>query len=236
MIIEEKFKNNPERFIEFRKKIIGRIAISIPLMLLISFVINWNSGVAFDWTTAAIILPVIIFGIYKGIAMNKKIFDSYELTLDGHSITRKQDGTPDISISYSDITSVTKNFNGSITVKGKSALNAIGIFAQIENPERITGLLAAIIPITEKTNKQPFFEKYNMVISVIFALAFMAIYVSNNKIVVAICGTLTIISFVAGFIILGKTKNVHKSVKWGIWFYPFVLLSLLVMMYYKLSA
>ncbi len=134
-----------------------------------------------------IILGAIVVGFLRGIKIQKKIFESYTLTIDREQITREQHNTPIITLSFKDISEIIKNSNGSFTIKGGSSISPIGVPAHIEDYEKLEIHLSKIMPITIRSST-PILLKYNQVLVIPTIGLMAAVYLSYNKVIVAVCG------------------------------------------------
>lgn len=130
----EQFKIRPGGFKEIRKAMIIK---AIPLLFFMAFAglamgyFNPNAQQS-DVNVLPFVIPLILaalaFGMYLGLDRQKKIFETYILTIDGNKITREQYNTPSISIPHSELSAIIKNANGSFTIKGNSTVNVVGKF------------------------------------------------------------------------------------------------------------
>jgi len=236
----EEFKTRADAFKELNRKILIRTA---PILLVAVFAgitlshFNMKEQQG-DVNVYPFVIPfclaVVGVGLYRGVTRRKKIFNSYTLTFDNNIITREQYNTPTISILYDEVTEIIKGSNGSFTIKGKSAINVIIIPAQIENYEKLEKLLSEIKPFTLPVNR-PLLKK-SIAILPLLAIGLMAVvYLSNNKIIVLICGISTLIMLGYSFYSIQTNKNIDFKTKRSSWWVIVVGLSIGGGTYYKLT-
>lgn len=238
----EQFKIRQDGFKEIRKMMLIK-AIPISLLavsggLVIShFTTNEQQS---NENVFSFVIPMVLgalaFGLYRGINRQKEIFDSYRLMIDNNGITREQHNTPTITISNTDVSEIIKNSNGSFTIKGNSFVNVIGVPSQIDNYEKLEKSLAEIRQISTK-NSEPFLQKFRGILSSILTIGLMAsVYISKDKIIVGVSGTVLLTVLGYSFFEVQKSKNIDSKTKKGMWWLIIVIASIMVGMYYKLTG
>ena len=233
-----KFKIKENGFDEIRKKMILR---TIPIALIAACgglaISHFNTnGQSSDVNVLPFVIPIIIgamaFGLRKGIKRQKSIFDSYELTIDNERIIRRQNLTPDIEIQFSQIKEISKNKNGSLTIKGENLNNSIGVPSQIENMIELESILSKLFKITT-SDKQSFQQKYPWVLSILTIVLMMVVYIAKNRILVGFVGSSLTIGLIYSLVITQKSKHLDKKTKRGMWFTLIVLFSVIAITYLK---
>lgn len=233
------FRLNPESYPALRKRIIIRTTL---LVLII-----WG-GVSFmllkdgdqDSTGIWFVAGMALFYgylIFKTSKKRRKIYESYTLIIDEWNITRKQDGLKDMQIPLSEITTIEKNAENRFVIRGKSKapLERILIPRQIEDYDRIEEILAGFKSIT--VNLKPnYLEKYRMLITLILVAPVLGVYVMDNKIIVSVCAVLAVTMLVYSMFYMLKYKNTVKSWNRTLWFMPLIIISILVVVYFKLIS
>ena len=236
--MEMKFKIKENGFDEIRKKMILR---TIPIALIAACgglaISHFNTnGQSSDVNVLPFVIPIIIgamaFGLRKGIKRQKSIFDSYELTIDNERIIRRQNLTPDIEIQFSQIKEISKNKNGSLTIKGENLNNSIGVPSQIENMIELESILSKLFKITT-SDKQSFQQKYPWVLSILTIVLMMVVYIAKNRILVGFVGSSLTIGLIYSLVITQKSKHLDKKTKRGMWFTLIVLFSVIAITYLK---
>jgi len=235
----QEFRIRPDGFKEIRKTLLTK---SLPLLLLtvlgglaiIHFTTNEQQK---DLSTYQFLIPVIsgllVLSTYLAIKRQQQLFESYRLTLDDNNITREQYNTPTISIPIAEIREIIKNSNGSIIIKGNSTINSIGVPSQISDPEKLESLLNQLKPISNKT-KEPFFQKFSGLFSVLLLGLMGAVFLSSNKIVVGICGPVLLIVLGYSIFETQRSKNIDNKTKKGMWWLLVIIISIITTMYLKL--
>jgi hypothetical protein len=237
----EQFKIKQGGFKEIRKTL---LIITVPLLLIITFGVLaifyfTMKDEQRDVNVLLLLIPFTLvtgaFGLYPSMNRQKKIFESYSLTLDNNSITREQHNTPTITISNEEISEIIKNSNGSITIKGNSKVNVIGVPPQIDDYKKLEELLNEIKQISTKT-KESFPQKYIMLFSLL-GMGLMATFqISNIKIIVGISGLVLLTFLGYSFFAIQRSKNIDNKTKRGRWMILFVAAIIIGGMYYKLSG
>lgn len=235
----EQFKIRKDGFNEIRKSMLLKASPILLLTTIAGFAINnLNSqGEQNDINilpfTSLMVLGIFAFGLYRGVNKQKEILDSYELMLDSDGITRKQHNTPTITIANSDLSEIIKNPNGSFTIKGNSPINVMIVPAQIDNYDILEKLLAERSAISIKTS-EPFLQKFSGLVTILIIGMMAAVYISKDKIIVGITGTLLLAGFGYSFIEVRRSKNLDNKTKKGIWWLLLVMASIVGIMYSKL--
>jgi hypothetical protein len=241
MTTTEQFKIRPDGFKEIRKTMLIK---AIPLCLLAASggltISHFNaSGQQSDVNVYLFVIPLVAgalaFGLYRGVNRQKEIFDSYSLALSNDSITREQHNTPTISISHGEISEIIKNSNGSFTIKGNSTINIIGVPSQIDNYEKLEKLLTDIRQISTKTS-EPFLQKFRGLLSILTIGLMAAVYISKDRIIVGISGTVLLIVLGYSFFEVQRSKNIDNKTKRGMWWLIPVTASIIGVMYFKLTG
>lgn len=178
-------------------------------------------------------LGAAAFGFSRGLKTQKKNYESYTLTMGNNHVVREQSNTPPITLAFNDITTITKNMNGGFTIKGGSAMNTIVVSAQIEGYEKLERMLNEVKPITVQTSKT-LLQRYAMVLPLVVIGLMAGVYVSYNKIIVAICGLSILALLGYSFYKIQTNSNIDYRTKKRMWWVIAVGISIVVGMYYKL--
>lgn len=235
------FKIRQDGFKEIKKQMLFR---TIPLMLIavtVGIVISSinSKDKADDVNVLPFVIPLVAlsvgFGLYRGTNRQKELFDSYTLTITNNLITREQLNTPSISIYFNDIKEITKHKNGSFTIKGKDANDLIAIPSQIENYSQLENTLQNIQPIEVKENVS-FLQKYQSLTGLLTVGLMLCVYTVNNKIIVALTGTILVALMIWSFVKIRSSKNVDNKTKKNIWWVLLVLASVIAVMIFKLTG
>lgn len=233
------FRLDPESYPALRKRIMIKTALLV--------LIVWG-GVSFtllkdgdkDGTGIWFVVGMALFYgylIFKTSKKRRKIYESYTLIIDEWNITRKQDGLKDMQIPLSEITTIEKNAANRFEVRGKSRapFERILIPRQIEGYDRVEEILAGFKPI-EINPKPSYMEKYGLLITLILIAPILGVYIVDNKIIVSVCAVLAVTMLVYSMFYMSKYKNTVKSWKRTLWFLPLIIISILVVVYFKLIS
>jgi len=222
------------------------LLLSLPVVLIWFFILNFSGGLKLSYLDGSsrpvsdyliIFLPVLIFisflgfGVYRSLVRVKKIYDSYELSISDNLIAREQVNTPTISIYLSEVQEIIRHRNGSYVVKGTKANDLIIIPNQIENRDELEVVLDQIKPIATKGKVTTQLRLLALLNMAAWLLMLCVLYV-DNKIVVAIAGTLCLALSIYNFIRIQKSKNVDYRTKRTKWL---SLLYLLIVIYYMIT-
>jgi uncharacterized membrane protein len=214
---------------------------AIPFMtvvVLVSYLSNlFGSKTQTDdsWLYFAPIFP-IIYGIimYRALKRQQKFIRSFVVTISNNEIMREQMNTPPLTISFMEIKEIAKYKKGSFRVKGAGRTDIIAIPTWIENRDELEKELEMLAPITAYT-KDPWFMKFRWVPGVLAIAMYMALLISDNKPIAAVCGVVLAGLIIWAIYYLLTSKNVPTSSKKRIWIFFLILLSILYLTYTKLT-
>ncbi|WP_243471066.1 hypothetical protein [Winogradskyella sp. MH6] len=235
------FQIKENGFAEIKKAMIIK---TIPIAILAAgtglTISHFNTnGQSSDVNVLPFVIPIIIgalaFGLFKGINRQKGLFESYKLIINENEIIREQNNTQTISIPRNEIKSIIRNPKGILTIVGNSNTEIIGVPSQINNSEKLEQILSQIKPITD-SDKKPLTEKYKGVLILLMLGLMATVYISKDKIIVGITGTILVLFLGYSFYEVRRNKNIDKKTKNGMWWIIFVLLSIIGNMYFKLTG
>jgi hypothetical protein len=234
------FKIKPSGFNEIKNKSLRR---SIPTMLITGTagiaiaIINKQPGETI-FNPLFIIIPAAIvalgFGINRGVMRLKTLLDSYRLTITNNLITREQFNTPTISIYFNEVSEISQQKNGVLTIKGKESADQIIVLPQIDNHRILLKTLEQIKPLIRKDIS--FLERYLSFTLLLTLGSMVCVFTLNNKIIVAISGSILIALMIWSFVKTRNNKNVDNKTKNSLWLMFIVLASVLFVMFFKLSG
>jgi hypothetical protein len=235
------FKLQAGTFNQLRKKMILRVMPIIVIMLVFVVVMN-QLNPAYkdsDINVLPIVIPFMLMamgaGIFISISRQKKMYESYCLTISESMISRDQLFTPMIGISPLEVSQITLNPDNGFTIKGRTTRDIIIVPAQIENYTEVKRLLEEIMPLTTVTKKS-FIQKYQLLISIFMIVVMATVYISSNKMLVALCGTAVIAVLVYSFFEGIKNKNIDNRTRIMLWFVWLVIFSIAGTMFWKLTG
>lgn len=182
-----------------------------------------------------LVLGGFALGIYRGIKRQKEISDSYKLTIDSNCIIREQLNTPTINIAITEVSEISKKSNGGFTIKGNSSVDIINVLSQIDNYEKLEKLLTEIRPISTKNNL-PFLQKYNGLLSILTLGLTAGVYISKDKMIVGIAGTVLLTLLGYSLFEAQRSKNIDSKTKKSVWWVVLFIAVLVGIMYFKLTT
>ncbi len=233
------FKIKEGSFEEMRKKMLKWL---IPMAVIVLAIVVIGQKVRSRKDDADMyVLPIticvftafIVFSFYRLLAKQKKLFESYLLTIDDFMITRQQFNTPEISMSFNEVEEISKMKNGGFIIKGKYKGELIMVPKFMDRYDELEKMLSNIRPISENSNALKKLQ-YQSLIG-IAAIPFMIIVMlSDNKIIVFVCGVLAIAISIWRFIRIQQSKNVDRGTKMKSYSSFIIMALVLFMMYFKL--
>ncbi|HXB93376.1 MAG TPA: hypothetical protein VNU72_13855 [Puia sp.] len=234
----QQFKISEEAYKQYRKK---WLAIFIPSVFLItggavtlSFVSDKSDLHSLPFALGAVVL-FLSFSIYNSAKKQKKLMLSYCITISEGEITREQLNTPGLTINFMEIKEIVKTRKGSFMIKGRTRTDLIVIPFIIDDHAAMEQQLATLAPITIRT-KDPLYVKYRWVWAFLPLAMMAAVYLSNNKIIVGICGVALIGFFIWLFYEFRVSKNITTKARRRSWVYLAIAFSFGYLTYLKLSG
>ncbi len=125
--------------------------------------------------------------------------------------------------------------NGSFTIKGNSSVNVIVVPSQIDNYEKLEKSLTEIRQILTKSS-EPFLQKFRGILSISTIGLMAAVYISKDKIIVGVSGTVLLVVLGYSFFEVQRSKNVDSKTKKEMWWLILVTASIVGVMCYKLTG
>ncbi|HEY6094949.1 MAG TPA: hypothetical protein VIU93_08350 [Gallionellaceae bacterium] len=177
---------------------INMVPIIVPLVMLLGLFSLWR-------------------GLVRGIDRQRVLYESYRLTIDDGGITRVQLDTPTIYIANEDVSQIAKGGNGSYAIKGRNEREVIAIDARINNRDELEQLLLRIRPFDELGGQSLTARFHNLPsIAVICLLA--AVYFSDSKMIVTLCGVPLIGVLVWALLSVRKSRNIDDKTRRSMYF------------------
>ena len=234
----EQFKIHPSKFAEIRKDILIKGLPSFVIVLIAMVAINYfnpnigKNGRNSYFISIPLIIGVGVFAIYRGAKRQKSALESYTITIGEDFIKREQENIPDIVIQHGEIREISKNSNGSFSIKGSSSLNGIGIPKYIDRYDELEKMLNDIYPLTPK--KTHLLLKYPGISLLLFFGLFGILYFSTVKVVAGVSGALLMIWIGYSIFVIQRSKNFSERTKRMSWFTLIILFGIAKLMYTKL--
>jgi hypothetical protein len=219
LITMNQFKISPKGITEIFKLSLQK---TIPIYIVLLMVMLWmNFGKSqpnnnLNFNVGLIFMPIMVIllfvGGYLGWRRIKEQFKSYTLTITDTEIIRVQKNTPTITHLKSDISEIIKQHNGGFSIKKQSINDMIGVPPQIEEYDKLEGILNQIMPV-KVNNSKTWIEKFAIPIAVVnLGLLLCAMY-STNVYLVNISGTIVLISLIYALFSVNKNKNVDSRTR-----------------------
>jgi uncharacterized membrane protein YhaH (DUF805 family) len=230
------YKNTPEGLVKLRKQLISKLT---PLLLIaviggvaISYFNNDKKDGPLAWLVMLVLMLIfLVYSLAKGIKMQKGLYESYVLTIDEDRLSRRQTNSPELTILFSKISTISEDKTGNLIVTDVDQ-NKIVISSYVQGYERIEVLLQSIKPISPAISKN-FLQKYPLLSPVITIGLMAAVYLSNNKIVVGLCGTVLIGGMIWAFYKIRTSVQVDSRIKRSAFWMLVVIASIAAIIYYK---
>ena len=234
------FTVKPNGFNEVRKKAIGMMVVIITIIVLITVFIRYlNAEVADSDDTLPYVLTVVVvifsISVWNTMKRQRKIFESFRLTVGDDTLVREQLYTTTITIEKRQIREIVRFSTGQFLIDGGSKLNSIIVPSQIDNAEELGRILSEIKPISEKTAKP--WTQYVILISALAGMVLMFVgLTAENRIISTFCGAALCVVMLYGFIVIQKSKNVDKRMKRISYFFLIPFISILSVTIMKLMS
>ena len=213
----QQFTTKKNGFRALRKKLLISLIISYGLGVVVMVLFSTTNTPGEQDDNSLLIKLMIValvfaFSTYSTLKRQKKMFESYRLTITDDSVIREQHNTPTITIPKNTINEITRTAAGMYCIVGESKLNAIVIPAQIEDPDDLERLLAEIKPITMKASGRLLQYFQITMIVLIFAVICMGL-LSESRIILTLSGTAMCALLIWGFVIIRHSRNTDRRMK-----------------------
>lgn len=238
----QQFRIKPNGFAEVRKKMIIRVVPTMLIAAIVGIVIAQvnSQGKTGDSNMLPFFIPffllVMAFSVFRSINRQKKLFGSYTLIIDDNVITRQMVNTPEITIYFHEVKEIIKSMEGGFTIKGLEPSDIIIVPVQVEKYAELEALLNQVKPVIAPPASLYLLQKGRIFLSLAAAGAMVAIYVSDNKIVVSIAGVLGLCLLGWTFFYLSRSKNVDKKTRSSRWAFLLVMAAIIGIMVVKLTS
>ncbi|MGO4292777.1 hypothetical protein [Chitinophaga sp. RAB17] len=233
------FKTQPEGFAVIRKQALLRFAPVMLFGVIVVLAANFRSAAAgFDMETLLITFPVMLFavviGISRGMKRRRKLFDSFSVEVNEDAVIRTQDDTPELELNRLEISSISKDSTGVITIRGMDQYDVIQIPAGMERADELEAALLRIMPFSEG-DQRSLLERFGWITGVLAILLMVVIRFVENKVVVIISGVLLIVLLIWGFMTGYRNKNVPERYKRSIWIALLLIAAVIMAILMKLG-
>lgn len=153
----QQFTIPPQGIIAMKKKILRRTLPVIIVSATLPFFQLIRSD-TFDYLIPLIVIPIMIvlirFALIRALKKQIELLESYSLVIGENAIIRQQGDSYPVSILFADITAITKNKNGSFTVKSRFPRDVIQIPAHIGQYDLLEQSLKQLQALRQKPAPQ----------------------------------------------------------------------------------
>ncbi|MBS0028603.1 hypothetical protein ACTJJ0_19020 [Chitinophaga sp. 22321] len=233
------FKTDPAGFAAIRKQTLVR---TLPVMLfgvIVVFAANFSpSDYRFDMYPMLIAVPVMLAavarGVYIGLRKRRKLYDSFTVEITEDTVTRTQADTADLALNRLEISSISKDPAGVITIRGMEQHDIIQIPATMERSEELQAILSRIMPFTESSERS-LLERFGWITGIITILLMVVIRFVNNKIVVVLSAIALIALLLWSFLRAYRNRNIPDRYKRSSWIILLLIAAVIVSVLMKLG-
>lgn len=209
------FTTRKDSFGEVRKRLLTAHILGLSLGAVLVLSLFLTSTVQPDDSlvfTLALLIPCFVFASWHTIRRQKRMFESYRLTITEDAVIREQVNTPSITIPRSKVKEIFRTASGVICIVGDSQLNVIGVPAQIENREELERMLSEIRPVLSKSPWTPKLVLQLAGMSAIIVGCPIGL-VSDDRLIITISGIVLCAFLVFGFILIHRSNNFNNRMK-----------------------
>lgn len=228
------FRISPGKMQAYRKRYVITLLVVYGFAGILFTAIHYYQDDGEDaWT---LWLPLGIMAVFGGIlsyvnlGRQKRMMESYEITWETLTITRRQKDTPDVVLYHGEITGVEYFRKGGLIIKGKNARDLIFVPRHIERYEELKSLLEELVPLQPYSLPRWLVKGGTLVnlagiVSLLFALY------STNRDIIFWVGTLAIGLNAWSIYSVSRSKNLPSGTKRLRFIRALLLVVLLLRMY-----
>lgn len=232
------FRLPPEAFNTIlRRAILRSLAImigSFVVVLAISYVMNSGTDDLWEKNTIPFITSFVVLPITFWIALKReqRAMATYVLRFDGDSVRRMQENLPEIRIPLSEVRSIQRMDHGSLLIIGTDTRDRIIVPDLIENPAELEQILAQLATITAYV---PGTRRFIWILVPLTVLCMFGLTLVKSKPIAAICGTMSASMILWAFVAVQRSRQVNKRTKRSSYWLLLIILSILSMIFTKLT-
>lgn len=179
-----------------------------------------------------LLLATLGFGIYRGVVRQRRLFESYTLTIDDDSIQREQLNTATVKIPSEEVAEVLKLQTGGFVIKGRNRTDLIIVTNLIENAEALERDLSRFRDIKVPIRKSMLeIMRIPVILSILILMTI--VYISNNNWLVLGSGIVLSATLIWSFYEIQVSKNIDKRTKRNSWWTVVVIVSVIAVTYSK---
>lgn len=179
-----------------------------------------------------LLLATLGFGIYRGVVRQRRLFESYTLTIDDDSIQREQLDTATVKIPSEEVAEILKLQTGGFVIKGRNRTDLIIVTNLIENAEALERDLSRFRDIKVPIRKSMLeIMRIPVILSILILMTI--VYISNNNWLVLGSGIVLSATLIWSFYEIQVSKNIDKRTKRNSWWTVVVIVSVIAVTYSK---
>lgn len=232
------YKYDPEKFPEIKRKTLKQLIAMMATVSIVSIFSIVYDGVDLnrDWDLlliAAIALIVMFsFITYRALKKQDKNLETFTLTIDDERIVRTQVKST-LSIPIASISRISESKTGMLCIIGKNNADVIPVSPYLKDYEQLKDDLYTIKPF-ETTKSDLFWQKFGAVAVFIPAILMMVVFISDDKYVVGIGGTIVVVTFGWFIVKIFQMSESNKSLRRMPYMIILVLIAVLLKMFFTL--
>jgi hypothetical protein len=208
----DSFTTRPDSFKEVRRMILRRTIPFTVVFILIMIVVDIVYLDPTGWIDTAIVVACVTAMMTGfGFKTQKRMFESFRLTITEDQLIREQLYTPQIAISKSDVQQIVKGKDGSFAIISDSKLNAILVPAQIDRHEELEQTLSQIKPILVKPSSWPQYVQVPLLLAGMAILGCGLLFEDNFIFTGAALGMCAFLVY--SFILTQRSRNIDVRLK-----------------------
>jgi hypothetical protein len=166
------FKYRRDSWPAFRNRTLLGMLIGIPAFAVGAYVVHPRH---FEWWYALVALIPFLLGTFRGLRRVREQWESFEISLDGDCVVRRQANTPEIRLCRSEVVSVTESPSKGLAIRGASRYQLVGASKHLEGYEELATVLREWGPPSPPSKAGPYFPALaGLATVVLFGIAFGA--------------------------------------------------------------
>lgn len=229
---------SPEVMPAIRRQVLRRMLLMGFMLLVGGFCYSYfflKSELLVALSTCGLFLGVVIFSYFQSVKQQQALAANYRLLVTDEAITRTQAPLPPMQLASAEVTSITQNKAGVLTIATADQYRAVYVPRHIHNRDELLRELAGYAPLTLLTEKT-LREKLGAYAGFAMMALMGVFYLVNNKAVSTITGVLILGVLAWSGWHIWRNPNLLPQARRLRWFLPLVFLSILVGIIARLVA
>jgi hypothetical protein len=181
--------------------------------------------------SASFFIIFVIITSYRSAKKTKEVYHSHRLIIEADHLSRNQSNLLPVTIPFNEITQITEDKRGILIIRGQEG-DAIAASPYLENYDKVKKILQTLHPITQPEIKNIFY-KYPTLLTLLMIGCIVVIYISNNKIIVALSGGATLGIMAWLFYKINTTRQIDVDIKRNSWAIILTFAAVVAAIYYK---